>query len=229
MSTEPEDRCMTESGQDALDLVRRRVINVVGHELRTPLTTIRGLAELLSSASEEELHETLIPALVRNARRAEILLDDLLIAGEVVTATPTDPAEKVDLESVVAEVADGLEVQVHGAPDGPVRAHREQVTHALSRLVENATRYSEDRPSIAYESAEGQIAVVVRSPVTTEIPDLQLCFELFFRGEAAVTRAAGLGVGLPVARALARFDGGDVTIDQVGDVVESRLTLPRAS
>ena len=64
-------------------------MNVVGHELRTPLTTIRGLAELLGDASEEELRETLIPALVRNARRAERLLDDLLIAGEIDVARPT--------------------------------------------------------------------------------------------------------------------------------------------
>lgn len=220
---------MTAPGSDALDLVRRRVINVVGHELRTPLTTIRGLAELLPGASDSELHETLIPALVRNARRAERLLDDLLIAGEIATATPTVPAERVDLAPLVDAVAAEAGITVDGTPAAPVLAHREQVAHALSRLVENAARYSEDQPSITYDADGDHVTVVVRSPVTSEIPDLELSFELFFRGETAVTRAAGLGVGLPVARALARLDQGDVTIDQSDGVVETRLSLPRAS
>ena len=43
-----------------------------------------------------------------------------------------------------------------------------------------------------------------------------------------MTRAAGLGVGLPVARALARMDGGDVTIHQDGNRVVTRLMLPSA-
>ncbi len=220
---------MTAPSPDDLDLVRRRVINVVGHELRTPLTTIRGLAELLPDASSTELQDTLIPALIRNARRAERLLDDLLIAGEIATASPTVPAEPVDLGPLVDQVGREAGIDVEGRPDGLVLAHAEQVSHALSRLLENATRYSEDEPSVSFERDDGYVVVVVRSPVTTEIPDLELSFELFFRGETAVTRAAGLGVGLPVARALARLDGGDVTIEQADGVVETRLRLPRAS
>lgn len=219
---------MTALGPEALDLVRRRVTNVVGHELRTPLTTIRGLAELLADASEEELRETLIPALVRNARRAERLLDDLLIAGEINTALPTESPVAVDLGPIVRTATEGTDVEVRGEPAGPAFGHAAAVAHSVTHLVDNAHQYADGTPSVRFEADEGTVTVEVLTPVDRELPDLELGFELFFRGERAVTRSAGLGVGLPVARALARMDGGDVTIEQVGGTVVTRLTLPRA-
>ncbi|MCO8127710.1 HAMP domain-containing histidine kinase [Acidimicrobiia bacterium EGI L10123] len=219
---------MTALGPEALEFVRDRVIHVVGHELRTPLTTVRGLAELLVDAPDEELHETLIPALIRNARRAERLLDDLLIAAEIHTARPTDPAAPVDLGALVADSTADTPIAVEGAPAGSALAHRDAVAHALDHLVDNAEQYGDAPSTVRFEDDEGSVTVVVETPVDHELADLQLSFELFFRGEQAVTRAAGLGIGLPVARALAQMDGGDLTIGQDGDTVVARLTLPRA-
>ena len=218
---------MTALGPEALEFVRDRVIHVVGHELRTPLTTVRGLAELLVDAPDEELHETLIPALIRNARRAERLLDDLLIAAEIHTARPTDPAVPVDLGALLAEATADTPITVEGTPAGPAIAHRDAVAHALDHLVDNAEQYGDGPSTVRFEADEGSVTVVVETPVDHELADLQLSFELFFRGEQAVTRAAGLGIGLPVARALAQMDGGDLTIGQDGDTVVARLTLPR--
>lgn len=219
---------MTALGPEALEFVRDRVIHVVGHELRTPLTTVRGLAELLVDASDEELHETLIPALVRNARRAERLLDDLLIAAEIDTARPTDPATAVDVGAIVAETIVGTSLTVEGTPAAAALAHADAVAHTMRHLVDNAEQYGDAPPRVRFEGGRSMVAVVIETPVDHEMPDLELGFELFFRGEQAVTRAAGLGVGLPVARALARMDGGDITIHQDGGTVVTRLVLPRA-
>lgn len=219
---------MTELGPEALEFVRDRVIHVVGHELRTPLTTVRGLADLLADAPEDELRSTLIPALVRNARRAERLLDDLLIAAEIDTARPTDPPVAVDLAAIVADAVAGTSVIMEGTPSAPALGHRDAVAHSVGHLVDNAEQYC-DRPSrVRFEGGGGTVVTVFETPVDHDMPDLQLGFELFFRGEHAVTRAAGLGVGLPVARALARMDGGDVTIHQGGGTVVARLVLPSA-
>jgi signal transduction histidine kinase len=214
---------------ETLDFVRDRVIHVVGHELRTPVTTVRGLAELMATATDEELRDTLLPALLRNARRTERLLDDLLLAAEVGTVRPTDDAEVVDLADVVTEVVAGTGIRVDGWPEGRVRAHRDSVCRAVGHLVTNAERYHDDDPFIRFESDDQQVAVVVVTPVDRQIGDLELVFELFFRGEIAVTRAPGLGVGLAAAKALARLDGGDVTIEQVEGQVVTRLLLPRAA
>lgn len=221
---------MTTLGPEDLDLVRRRVVNVIGHELRTPLTTVRGLADLLADAPEDELRGTLIPALVRNARRAERLLDDLLVAAGVDTARPTASAEAMDLGALVGEAIEDADASLVGAPPPPALGHPAQISRAVDHLLDNARQYGDAAPTVGFESDDDTVTVVVRTPV--EHPptpaELELGFELFFRGEHAVTRAAGLGIGLPVARALARSEGGDVTIAEEDHVVVTRLTLPRA-
>jgi signal transduction histidine kinase len=63
-------------------------------------------------------------------------------------------------------------------------------------------------------------------PVVSD-DDLALAFELFYRGEGAVSAAPGFGLGLPVARALARQYGGDVTIaGRPGGGLAVTLDLP---
>ena len=219
---------MSASGSETLDFVRDRVIHVVGHELRTPVTTVRGLAELMSTATDEELRETLLPALLRNARRTERLLDDLLLAAEVGTVRPTDDATVVDLADVVTEQTTGSTIRVEGWPEARVLGHRDSVERAVGHLIANAERYNDGQPWLRFESDADTISVVVHTPVNAKLADLELVFELFFRGEIAVTRAPGLGVGLAAAKALAQLDGGDVTIVQRDGVVETRLQLPRA-
>ena len=219
---------MTATGSETLDFVRDRVVHVVGHELRTPITTIRGLAELFTTATDEEIRETLVPALLRNARRAERLLDDLLLAAEVKTVRPTEAPAVIDLAEVATEVVSGTDIRVEGWPDGRVLGHRESVVRAIGYLVDNARSYNDGDPSLRFESDEDTLTVLVLTPVSQEIADLELGFELFFRGEVAVTRAPGLGVGLAAAKALAQLDGGDVTIGQREGHVETRLRLPRA-
>ncbi len=227
------DRAEPSPDAAALELVRRRVVNVVGHELRTPLTTIRGLAELLIDAADDEREHDIVPALVRSARRAERLLDDLLIAAGVITATPTTPPETVDLVPIAAAEVEGTAVALEGSPPGRVSGHRDQVRNAIGHLVTNADRYHDGPPVLHFETGTtpdgaAAVAVVVTTPVASDVPNLDLAFELFFRGEVAVMRSAGLGIGLPVARALARMDGGDVTIESRDGAIVARLVLPEA-
>jgi signal transduction histidine kinase len=220
---------MTSSPADATDLVRRRVINVVGHELRTPITTVRGLAELLADADDAEARDVIIPALIRNARRSEDLLDDLLIVSEIKTAYPVDEATALDLGTLADQLTEHTVVRVEGRPDGLAVGHRDLVLRALQHLVSNAVKYHEDEPWIRFESDESTVSAVVVTPVTGVVADVELSFEVFFRGESAVTRSAGLGIGLPAARALARVDGGDVEIDSTDTRFVARLRLPRAA
>ncbi len=219
---------MTSPTQDDTDLIRRRVINVVGHELRTPITTVRGLAELLDNADEAEARDVIIPALIRNARRSEDLLDDLLIVSEVKTAHPVDAAGPIDLGEMARVLCAQTVVRVDGEPDAAAYGHRDMAMRALQHLVSNAVKYHEDEPSIRFESDDDTVTAVVVTPVSGEVGDVELSFEVFFRGEAAVTRSAGLGIGLPAARALARVDGGDVLIESTPTEFVARLVLPKA-
>ncbi len=206
-------------------------MNVVGHELRTPVTTLRGLSEQLGRATDDELRE-LVPALVRSARRVETLLDDLLLATDITTALPVGDPEPVDLVASAQATWDaeetGAELALTGAREAIVSMRPRAADTMLERVLDNAHRYG--APPFALDAQVDPERV--RITVSSEGPELRsdevhLAFELFYRGEVAVTSAPGFGLGLPVARALARQHDGDLHLEpRPGGGLDVTIDLP---
>lgn len=201
---------------EALDLARRRFVNVVGHELRTPVTTLRGLAEELPVASLDEVRE-LAPALVRNARRVEALLDDLLLAADITTALPVGEPEPIDLVATAQaawdSLANGEQLDLGGLSEAIVAMRPGAADIMLERVLDNAHRYGKPPFELETTRHEGKVRIrVSNGGADLGDDDVHLAFELFYRGEGAVTSAPGFGLGLPVARALARQHDGDLTL-----------------
>lgn len=206
---------------DEIDLLRRRVMAVVGHELRTPVTTVRGLAESLVAAGDETVRRTLVDALVRSATRLEHLVDDLLLATGITTAVPVGDSADVDLERALRDA--GWTDPIEGSGRAHVRP--ESLARILEPIVDNAVRHGKpvaarlDGASVEIESA---------GPELSE-GDVVLACEPFYRGERAVMTAPGLGLGLAIARTVGREEGGDVVVrarDGGGLVVAVRLRPP---
>jgi K+-sensing histidine kinase KdpD len=217
-----------------IDAIRRRVVNVVGHALRTPITTLCGLAEALAQAKDASVRAELQAAVERNATIVERLLDDLLIAAGVSTALPVDEPSLVELGDAVWTAWRTLdhetELFLEGDRELTVVAQRGAVERALALLLDNHAKYG-DGPIAVRLDRDGDRAVVTLStagqaPHESERP---LVFELFYRGEHAVMRAPGLGIGLPVARALLEGDGGGLTLEMTGDGVVTRVELPAST
>lgn len=219
----------------ALDAARQRFVAVVGHELRTPVTTLRGLAEELAEAGADQRDE-LGPAILRNARRVEMLLDDLLLATDIITALPVGDPEPVDLVATAQATWDAVdgadELLLSGDTEAVAMMRPGAADTLLHRLLDNARRYGEAPFSVATSVEGGRVTMEVSNAGgKLEAPrdDVGLAFELFYRGEAAVTSAPGFGLGLPVARALARHDGGDLHIaPRAGGGLVVTIDLPTA-
>lgn len=223
------------SAPASLDAARARFIAVAGHELRTPVTTIRGLAEELAAAvdpPDPALLRELAGALLRNARRTEALLDDLLLATDITTALPVGDPEPVEVVATACAIWDafetGAELDVTGEPSAEVASRPGAVDTLLERVLDNARRYGAPPFALQVERAGERVHLTVTSGgAELEPADVDLAFELFYRGEAAVTSAPGFGIGLPVARALARQDGGDLTIaPRPGGGLQVHVELP---
>jgi two-component system, OmpR family, phosphate regulon sensor histidine kinase PhoR len=213
-----------------VDALRRRVVNVVGHALRTPVTTLCGMAEALAVADDPETRTALADGVARNARVVERLLDQLLIAAGVTTVLPVGDPSRVVARDVVAAVwnemrtAATLHLDAH---DVVVNVRPSALEQIVFLVLDNAVKYGDGDVFVRGRAGGPRACIEVEtrgSGPTDE--EMEHAFELFYRGEHAVMRSAGMGMGLTVARELARFEGGDVALFRRDSAVVTSIELP---
>ena len=197
--------------QADLDLLRRRIVNVVGHALRTPMATLRGRAEVLVVEPDPERRDEMADELLRAARRVEKLLDDVLVAAEIDTRLPVGKPTEVAVGQFVAELAPEARVDDDGSR---ARVAEDALRWIMGHLLENASAYGDGPVEVRVRGGHDLVRVTVGAP-GPQLPDedIRLAFEPFYRGEHAVIRnAIGLGVGLTAARRVAEHAGGSLTL-----------------
>jgi signal transduction histidine kinase len=215
-----------------LDLVRRRVLNVVGHALRTPVTTLAGMARELAASDDAATRAELAAAVERNAQVVERLLDDLLLASGVTTTLPVGEPRPSDVAAVARAAwhelsTTELDLVVDG--DVSVATRPGVLERILGAVLDNASKYGDGAVVVRARRQDERVVVEIRTGGEPPAPDeIGLLFEPFYRSERAVMASAGLGVGLTVARVLARQHGGDVTLDVSGPETVTRVELPAA-
>jgi signal transduction histidine kinase len=216
--------------REELEAIRRRVVNVVGHALRTPVTTMAGMAHALGTTDDSATRALLVDGISRNAKRVEGLLDDLLLATGVGTALPVGDATATSVRDTFEDEWKTLGGHNELAFSGPdvkamVRSGAfERITHVV---LDNALKYGHGPITVTSEATSTGLRIEVES--VGDLPrddEIKHAFELFYRGEHAVMAAPGLGIGLPVARELARAEGGEIDLDRRGDAIVATVELP---
>jgi len=236
-------RATTATLQVRYDLERQRqdFLSTTSHELRTPVTIIAGYGELLSELDLPDEAAPWIDAVRRNTGRLAAMLDDLLSFGRTQQERPR-PVEisASDLVAIAlgrhseAAAARAITVSVT-VPTGDeqlVVADRDDATRSLANLISNAVKFTPDGGSIRIDVAD--VADDTMLTVTDTGPGigpdaLDQVFDPFYRGEQSEARAMpGTGLGLPIARMLARRNGGEVMLVSFpGLGTKATLLLPR--
>jgi signal transduction histidine kinase len=209
--------------------LEHRALNVLGHELRTPVSTVRGLSEVFAAGADPAVRTDLADALVRNARRLEALVDDLLTATAVWPSLPVGAPESVDIRDRVLaswEEYGGLEV----SGKGRVKARTTSLSRMIGAVLDNARTYGARPLAVKIARRNGRVQTVFDSPGAQLPPeDVRLALEPFWRGERAVTTAPGLGLGLSVANVLAGHEGGRLWVEaRRGGGMVTFIELPAA-
>ncbi len=206
---------------------RVNFVNHVSHELKTPLTNIRMYAELL--------HEELSPEEAQSAHRLRVILSESqrlsrLIANVLTfnrkqkSALTLHP-KMVDVDTLIAQVLghfessfahQGIAVQVEGGVSDPVNIDADILEQIVGNLLSNVEKYARTSETIrintAHENGRLEISVQDNGP---GIPssDAKAIFEPFYRVRNDLTEGvAGTGIGLSIARDLARLHGGDLVL-----------------
>jgi signal transduction histidine kinase len=185
----------------------QRFASEVAHELRTPIAGLRGRAELAldtDGPGADAERELALKAIVDDAARLDKAIDTLM----AVARRELDPAEgSVDLAALASEI-DDVTVQI----DGPIPAaegEADVVRRALAPLVDNARRHARTGVVLEVFDDDGRVRVAVRDDGPGLDPALgERAFDPGMRGDGEPGDGAGLG--LPLARRLARSCGGDV-------------------
>ncbi|WP_270937776.1 sensor histidine kinase [Falsiroseomonas oryzae] len=227
------------------DETRRRFLADISHELRTPITVIRGEAEIALRGGDKTAadYRQALSRIADESAHTGRLVDDLLFvarsaAGEVRMATrPVALAEVVQNSCGSARtLADARRVEVRERltpAQGPVLGDPDRLRQAVLILLDNAVRYSEPggEVSVTLEEQDSSVRLTVADHGAGIPPDeIDRVFDRFYRGDGAADRhAGGSGLGLPLARAIARAHGGDVMLEsRPGEGTIARLLLPLA-
>lgn len=227
--------------RDALERSRRELVAWVSHDLRTPLAGIRAMAEALEDGVAAD-PRTYLRRIVTEADRVGLLVNDLFELSRIqagaltLVPTTTDLAELAhSAVDVVAPAARRRQVLVRLAPPhhaSPVLTDPVTIARALSNLVANAVHYSPDGGRVVVDvSARGRQVVVGVEDSCGGIPaeETARLFEPGWRANRSRTPGAdvGGGLGLAIARGLARANGGDVVVTpQHGPGCRFELVLP---
>jgi signal transduction histidine kinase len=205
---------------------RTRMLAAISHDLRTPLTSLRLRAEFVT---DHDVQEKMLKTIDEIQTMTEAAL---AFVREEATAETT---RTVDLSALVESLCDDLAELGHTVTfiDGAAinyRCRPDALRRAIRNLIENAVRYGEcARVSVLRTAKSIDIAIEDDGP---GIPDevMEQVFAPFYRLEDSRNReTGGVGLGLSIARAIARHHGGDVLLSNRAKGLQATISLPLLS
>jgi signal transduction histidine kinase len=197
---------------------QREFVANASHQLRTPLTGLRLRLEAARAKGGEAARPELEAAELEVERLARLLTSLLTLAregdepGEAHPVSLARAAERAHERWSANADREGRAVALVGDGDATIAASEEDVAILLDNLIENALRYSSGGVSLDWGEDDGDawLAVLDEGPGVVSGEETRL-FERFARGSASRERP-GTGLGLTIARTLARRWRGDATL-----------------
>lgn len=247
LETEVEER--TEELRQAneslrqIDETRRGFFADISHELRTPLTIIRGEGEIALRGVNKRVAEykRSIERIVEQAKHLSVLVNDLLFIARQGAGAARLNLQPIDLGDLLKKVCGDAKVIAHGknvdvafvngTAHDMVRGDPARLRQLFLVLLDNAVRYSKSKGAVRVEigSTDGEVRVRV-SDRGIGIPPEEMAgiFERFRRGgRAAAMNEEGLGLGLPVAKAIVEAHKGRIEMaSSPGEGTTVTVALP---
>lgn len=226
------------------DAARRDFLTNATHELKTPIGAITLLSEAIADAAGEPAAVThFADRIGQEAARLGNLVQQIITLSKLQAAGPT-ASDNLLVEDVVDEallrcraLAEGRSIALASAGDRGlwVRGDAEQLTTALTNLIQNAISYSDPGARVAVTARPGArdgadwVEIAVSDNGIGIAPaDQARVFERFYRVDEARSReTGGTGLGLSIVREIAEAHGGAVSVwSQPGSGSTFTLRLP---
>ena len=232
--------------QRVAESARNSFVAQVAHELRAPLTNIRLYVESAIEAGVQDtaVRENCLNVINQESRRLERIVGEMLSIAEIEAGALRLEKGDVHLDVLLEEARvdfapqaneKKINLEFNLPPKLPVlQGDRDKIALAVHNLVGNAIKYTPagGRVVVAVEVARGQVCIeVADSGIGIRPEELELIFERFYRArDTRVAKITGTGLGLTLAREVARLHGGDITVQSQLDKGSTfTLVLPAGS
>lgn len=232
---------------EAANAAKSQFLAVMSHELRTPLNSIVGFSEILASRQEDapsrEMTQDYATTILESSRHLQTLINDILDATRIDNGSITLTEQEIDAAEIIeiaikmcrdqAEKAD-VTLMAKLVNDVELRADLTRIKQVVLNIVTNAIKFSPAGAVVSIEmakSAAGSFILQVRDGgIGVRPEDMERIFEPFVQVDDNIARRfAGIGLGLSIARKIARLHGGEVTLEsQFGAGTTVRFELPPA-
>lgn len=196
------------------------MLGAIGHDLKTPLASLRLRLETINVEADDESERA---RMIDTVGEMGTMLDDILTLARL--GRSGEAMEAVDMTAMLSALTDDYADQgkavrfVGGDKGGGYKAGQGMyirpvlVRRALRNLIDNALTYGgEAEVAVGSKGDHMCISIADKGPGIADA-EIESLFEPFRRAEASRNRmTGGSGLGLTIARAIARAHGGDVTL-----------------
>ncbi|MEM9482566.1 MAG: DICT sensory domain-containing protein [Cyanobacteria bacterium P01_F01_bin.116] len=210
---------------EALEQTRSNLIAITGHELRTPLSTIRVCLESLFTEPDmpADMRQVMLQTAMEDSDRMQRLVQDFLTLsrlesgriewnleslslGECVALSLSSRRTNINCSNITVDIPDDLPL---------IRGDGEWIVEVLTKLLDNACKFTDAKGHISIEAAVKDNALVEVSVNDSgrgiEPERLETVFERFYQEEGALRRSVGgTGLGLAICRQIVEAQGGKI-------------------
>lgn len=221
--------------------VRRSIENFlsnVTHELKSPIAGMKSLLQTLAARSiPDDKRVQYVEMGLREAVRLQHLVENVLVANRLDRRRLQIVLQPVDVLGLLERVVE-TRTQLSGSassigmecpPSVAASADPEALSIIIENLLDNAIKYSPEGAKIAMSVNTGAAGVTISvrdDGIGIEKEEMEHIFERFYRAtQNGVKAIKGSGLGLHIARTLARAMGGDVTARSAGRGQGSTFTI----
>jgi signal transduction histidine kinase len=226
--------------------LRSDFVSNVSHELRTPLTSIRMFGELLlmGRIADPEEQRRCLQIIARESERLSRLIDNVLNFAKIERGVKRYELEHEEMGAIVGSVVEAF--KYHAEEQGfaiktviqenlpEVKADADAISQVLFNLLSNAIKYSDKDTTVevrVFQQDSHVVTEVADQGIGIDARDLPRIFEDFYRADQSPeSERPGTGLGLTLARHIARAHGGDIVVESEkgkGSTFSLVLPIPR--
>jgi heavy metal sensor kinase len=213
----------------------------IAHDLKSPVTRIRGAAEVtLTTGKTLSDYEAMAANTVEECDRLLDMINTMLLISKTEAGVDKLNPEEIDLASIVRDACElfrpsaedkGIALSCDTPEELKVTVDMRMIQRMLSNLLDNSIKYTSPGGRVGvsvYEKEQRQVFISIEDTgIGMTEQELSRIFERFYRGDRSRSQA-GIGLGLSLARSIARAHGGDITVTSApGEGSTFVASLPR--